>query len=489
VTWRVAAAGYLLLAVAWALGNPVSAAPDEPQNAVKAYATATGQLRGAPYASPVRDPNDPREAWFRRSGRVFDLPPRLVPPTNTRCYAFDPRKPASCQDAPAPPRAPGDIVGGTQLARYLPVLYAPAGIAFASAPSYDDGIRRARLANAVLFAFLVGWALRLAGRRAGVGVAIAVTPMVVFLSASVSTSGLEAAGGVLLWIAALRAFTPARRSRVEPWVATAVGGAVVALGRGVGPPMVVAVVALAFVVSLDSGRFRQLPGTWRRELPESAAGWGALAALALAVVAGAAWTVLAMPHPPLDLGVARDHLGEAWRAMPEQLRESVGVFGWLDTRLSDTVYGAVGAVVAAAVIVAVAVDRTWRALVLVAIAIGAVALDIAVAVLIEAQIGYGMQARYVLAFAVGIPIVAAWLLARRRALPGAAVAATFAAAGALHVVAFVTNANRYDVALMPELAIAVAGAVLLAASGVLRLGEPDGGVDATAADEHLEVQV
>lgn len=488
MSWRLAAGGYLLLAIAWALGNPVSAAPDEPQNAVKAYATATGQLRGAPYASPVRDPNDPREAWFRRSARVYDLPPRLVPPTNTRCYAFDPHRPASCQDEPAPPRAPGDIVGGTQLARYLPVLYAPAGVAFASASSYDDGIRRARLVNAVLFALLVGWALCLAGRRVGAGVAIAVTPMVVFLSASVSTSGLEAAGGVLLWVAALRAFAPARRSRVEPWVAMAVGGAVVALGRGVGPPIVVTVVVLACLLTAPNGAFGQLPGAWRRQLADRRV-VVALVALVIAVVGGAVWTVLAMPHPPLDVGVARDHVGEAWRAMPEQLREVVGVFGWLDTRLSDTVYRVVGVVVAAALIAAVAVDRTWRAIVLVAIAIGAVVLDIAVAVLIEAQIGYGMQARYVLAFAVGIPIVAAWLLTQRRALPTAVVAATFVAAGALHVVAFVTNANRYDVALLPEVAPAVAGSIMVAASGLLRLGEPDGGVDAAAADEHLEVQV
>ncbi len=481
MTWRLAAAGYLLLAVAWALGNPVSAAPDEPQNAVKAYATATGQLRGAPYASPVRDPSDPREAWFRRSGRVYDLPARLVPPTNTRCYAFDPHMPASCQDEPAPPRSPGDIVGGTQLARYLPVLYAPAGVAFASASSYDDGIRRARLVNALLFAVLVGWALRLAGRRAGAGVVIAVTPMVVFLSASVSTSGLEAAGGVLLWIAALRAFAG---DRTEPWVAMAAAGAVVAHGRGVGPPMVVAVVAIALLLA----RFGDFGSLWRTQLTETPARV-AVAVLALAVVGGVAWAVLAMPHPPLDLGVARDHLGEAWRAMPEQLREAVGVFGGLDTRLPEPVYRVAGAVVVAAVIAAVAVDRAWRALVLVAIAIGAVVLDIAVAVLIEAQIGYGMQARYVLAFAVGVPIVAAWLLARRRALPGPVVAATFVAAGALHVVAFVTNANRYDVALMPQIAIAVGGAVLLGASGLLRLGEPHGGVDAASADEHLEVQV
>lgn len=489
MSWRAAAAGYLLLAVAWALGNPVSAAPDEPQNAVKAYATATAQLRGAPYASPVRDPSDPREAWFRRSGRVYDLPARLVPPTNTRCYAFDPHEPASCQDEPAPARAPGDIVGGTQLARYLPVLYAPAGVAFASARTYDGGIRRARLVNAVLFAFVVGWALRLAGRRGGAGVVLAVTPMVVFLSASVSTSGLEAAGGVLLWTAALRAFSGAARPRhVEPWVAMAVGGAVVALGRGVGPPMVVAVVVLAWLLTAPHA-FDEFGGTEHAQLGKSRGWVVALVALALAVVAGVAWTVLAMPHPPLDLGVARDHLGDAWRAMPEQLREAVGVFGWLDTRLSNTVYGAVAAVVVAAIIAAVAVDRTWRALVLVAIAIGAVVLDVAVAVLVEAQIGYGMQARYVLAFAVGVPIVAAWLLARRRALPTAVVAATFVGAGGLHAVAFVTNANRYDVALLPELAIAVAGAVLLAASGVLRLGEPDGGVDIRPADEHLEVQV
>jgi hypothetical protein len=489
VSWRLAAAGYLLLAFAWALGNPVSAAPDEPQNAVKAYATATGQLRGAPYASPVRDPDDPREAWFRRSGRVYDLPPRLVPPTNTRCYAFDPHAPARCQDEPAPPRAPGDIVGGTQLARYLPVLYAPAGVAFASASSYDDGIRRARIVNAALFALLVGWALRLAGRRAGAGVAIAVTPMVVFLSASVSTSGLEAAGGVLLWVAALRAFSGSGRRGAEPWVAMAAGGSVVALGRGVGPPMVAAVVVLAWLVAAPDAGFGHLRRVWHVRLAESRGRGAALVVLALAVVGGVAWTLVAMPHPPLDLGAARDHLGDAWRAMPEQLREVVGVFGWLDTRLSESVYRVVGAVAAAAVVAAVAVDRARRALVLVAIAIGAVVLDIAVAVLIEAQIGYGMQARYVLAFAVGVPIVAAWLLARRRSLPAPVVAVTFVAAGALHVVAFVTNANRYDVALMPELAIAIVGAVLLGASGLLRLGEPGRGVDATAADEHLEVQV
>lgn len=477
------AGGLLVLTIAWALANPPSASPDEPANFVKAYATATGQLRGERYTSPARDRDDPRERWFRAAGRIYRIPPRLVAPPNIRCYAFDPAKTAACTTAPAPPRAEGDVVGGTQMGAYEPFLFAPAGLAARGGSSYVDALRRARLAGGLLCAAFFAAACVLAwdrGRRplALAAVPIAVTPMVVFLSASVTTNGVEVASAVAWWVAMLAVIDRRDAGGARaPAAVLAVAGTVLALSRLLDPVFIAASVV---VVVLAFG--------WAAARAAARRASVALALVAAGCAITLAWDVAVMPHPDTTLGAAGRALGPSWRAVGDQAREWVGVFGWLDTRLPGWAYPLGWALLGAPAAAALAgTARRWRqAGALILLAVGIVVADLAVATLIEAPIGYGTQGRYVLALAVGLPLLGGWL-ASGGLPPGAARMLTvllgLGAAG-LHLLGFVANARRYAVGVhgpwLPPwhagwappggtamwLAVAAAGAALVGAGAV-----------------------
>ncbi len=145
-------------------------------------------------------------------------------------------------------------------------------------------------------------------------------------------------------------------------------------------------------------------------------------ALAIGAVLGAAtvsiggWQVVygsSFGFGPSGLGVAaRDVFGQS-RLLVDQ---SVGVFGWLDTRLPTVVYLAWLAVIAGLVVGALIVG-SWRSrasMVLLALGVMAAAIAIQGFVLGPARLsGQLIQARYVMPCALLLPLVAGEILTRR----------------------------------------------------------------------------
>jgi hypothetical protein len=95
---------------------------------------------------------------------------------------------------------------------------------------------------------------------------------------------------------------------------------------------------------------------------------------------------------------------------------------------------------------------------LLGLAVIVVLADIGIATVIEAQIGFGMQARYILPLAVGLPMLAGEFLHRHRHRPevrrgyrmtarleGRIRVVSFAVVAFLQLVAFVANLHRYIV--------------------------------------------
>ncbi|MGH9153398.1 MAG: DUF2142 domain-containing protein [Acidimicrobiales bacterium] len=490
--WAAALVGgcFALLCAAWAGANPPGASPDEPSHLVKAYASGTGQLEGRPYpADIVLD--DPRSTeWFRATGRSYLVPAEVAPPESAQCYAFDPDATPACQrlDPPAT-RAGDEVLTPTHLGTYNPALYVPAGLAARTADSFSSATSRARWVNAAMSAGLLAAAALLVRRRGALalaGFALAATPMVVFLSASVNTNGIEAAAAVCVWAGATRIIRQPGEVSVGPWVAVGVAGSVLALSRPLGAVILAAIVVVS----------RLLAGPeWRRLLRRSRRLVLAGGAAAAAFVFSAAWAVLVMPSPDLDIGLAARTLDDAVLGLPNQARQLVGIFGWNDTTMPLVAYVlALGAVAALGVAALRVGDRRDR-LALAGLAAAVVIADVAIAVLIEAQIGFGMQARYVLPLAVGFPLLAAEIVGTRTGGDGGsvppwrAVHALFAAAGVLQGVAFLTNAHRYavgrsaswappwesrwspDGGLLPWLALVVVAVIGLVAVGpLMRLG-------------------
>ena len=132
------------------------------------------------------------------------------------------------------------------------------------------------------------------------------------------------------------------------------------------------------------------------------------------------------------------------------MRDFIGIFGWNDTLMPMPAY-VLGTVLLAGVgVFALKVGTLRERVTLISLAFAAIGLDLVLAVFVEAQIGFGMQARYIMPLAVGLPLLAGDILqmhAERLRPKGARrfLAAAYGGAAVLHLTAFVANQHRYAI--------------------------------------------
>jgi hypothetical protein len=441
------AIGFILLGLAWAGANPPGASPDESAHVVKAYATADGQLRGEPYEADTSGMTPLNAAWFREVGRSYRIPKRVAPPETIQCYAFDRNRTADCQVFPATTDT-GTALVPTHFGTYSPALYFPLGAVMQGAHDYRSAEWRGRLVALVLSGTMVSWAALLLARRGEgwiplAGLALAATPMVVFLSASATTSGIEIASAICFWAALLRIARQPECQSGWPWAATAFSGGVLALSRPLDAVLIVTILATVILL-VGADRLRQRASFDRRK--------AALASVALAtcVAASALWSLIVTPHPSIDLRLAVGSLDDAIRDSPNQLRQIIGIFGWNDTAMPQVVYLIALSLLAAVTVGALIVGSRRERLAIGVLATSIVTIHLGIAVLVEAQIGFGMQARYVMPLIVGLILLSADVLEQHRTKLPASVASyglavAYVGSSLLQLVAFTTNAHRYAV--------------------------------------------
>lgn len=416
VVFVVAAVLFAAMGSLWAVATPLFAVPDEPDHAVRAIATWTGDPSGEKVVV------DGIPVVRYRVPTPYELANPIA-----GCSAFQPDL-APCGPAFVPTGRHVSVDSTAGL--YPPLFYRLVGWAGALWPG-GRGMYVMRLVQVAACAVLIGVAAVSSVRqRRGnlplVGVAFAVTPMVLFLTGSVNSSGLEAAAAIALWASLLSLLRPTEPVLLRPegpggpdgfarWLperwpdaAAALGSGTVLIATRTFSPGFAAVICGVALVSAPGITPRVL--LRRRDLLATFVGLGVVAfAAALLVVRSGQFDHPAVGgrplegiETPLSVGLGYQELG---------FRQMIAVFGWLDTGTAQLSYYAWILGGGALVIGALLVGR-WRRITGVALALLAtVALPIASNWGQAETSGFVWQGRYGLPIAAGIPILAALTIA------------------------------------------------------------------------------
>ena len=277
------------------------------------------------------------------------------------------------------------------------------------------------------------------------GMVVAVTPMAVFLAATLNPSGLEIMSA-LAFVSALIRLTrdeADHRSARWSWTVAAVSGVVLALSRTQGP--VWAALCLATIIPI--GGVRKFLRTTLEDKR-----WSAPASIAVlvAILLNRLWERVYGPQLPFDPTPLVSSISQGIAQLPAVLREQVGVFNYLEVSMPLLAYGLWGALAVALVTTALLVgSRRQRLHLLLAIG-AALTLPVLLVATTMRHTGFGLQGRYVLSFSLVVPLLAGEILVRRydrlRALDAAQLFLPFAlVAGFVQFVAWWTNARRFAV--------------------------------------------
>lgn len=441
VRWLAVGALLFGLGALWSLAVPLMASPDEPSHVVRAAAVARGQLSGTP--------NDAPQSVDRPGvGTLVRLPSDFADALALpNCFAFDRDQPADCQDDDLP--APGpEVLVETFAGQYPPLYYALVGwpsLFLSAGPS----IVAMRLVSAAVSAALLTWAAyRLStarGNRAGLwGLAVAVTPMCLFLAGTVNPAGLEISAAVAFWAACLVLVSRDGPVSTAALVQAVVSGALLITVRATGPVWALAIVVVVLVAA-PAGR-------WRELLRLPSARWLGAAA-AVAVLASVGWlathgsvvTTRGLYPQFADLATALlGILGDGFG----YLQNMIGDFGWLDAPAPPLTFVGWYLALGALLLPAVAAARPTRQRVALGLlVVGVAAAPIALQLPTIVDTGLIWQGRYALPVAVGVPMLAALLLRVDATEAGEAhrrtARATVPVLLVAHVAAFWWGSRRY----------------------------------------------
>jgi hypothetical protein len=438
------------LAGLWALTNPVFASPDEPTHVIRADALDHGQLTGDEQRGRLNEEFRP----VRDSVRVVQAPEIYRRAAGPPCFAFE-KGVAACFGFEGSSRDTGVL---TYAAEQPPAYYSVAGIVSWVRSPGAGTVYLMRFLTALMTGAFVATAITALRRAASptllaVGVALAVTPMVLFMSGSVNPNGVEIGAAIALWVCGLVLVSTAGTPVDNRLVAAAgIAGCTLALSRQLGPlwlgVIVLTVVSLSNRVALQ----RLARSGWVRL-------W--LLLVLACVVFQVAWGAIVRPRDatlvdraPADLStleVVQDSIG----ATLQWYREMVGWFGWLDTPAPIITWLLWTALIAFLVFVAIAWADRRRVTVLLAVLAGVVVVPIVIETTPYRATGTFWQGRYALPLAVGVPILAAFALAssdrgRELVTPRFALTAGIAV-GVAQFLAFGQNLRRYTVGYDGEL--------------------------------------
>lgn len=427
--------GWTLLTIAWLVGNPPFASPDEGDNYVRAAGISDGHLLGSPAPSVQIGVTPAQRAWTRQATRAVLMPAGLAMPPG--CFELDPHISARCLTREVAP--PGRVVQVTSVGTYQPLPYLVPAAVLRIADSPFAALRWARLPGALMALVLMGLGVALVRDpsedvRALLGPLTAITPMVLFCGATFTGSGLEISAGFAYACGLLRI------SRGPPpawaWVAFGIAGAVLCLSRSASPLWAVVVACLPVALSGRRVVAARLRGGGRPAM-------AACGLIALAAITNRVWETAYGPHlllgtHALALGV-RNGLEQWARAAPEL----VGGFDYLEFRLPVWL-----PLLWLAILLTlggfawrVATERQRRTMA--GAAVVAVFLPVVFYVGFYRRTGFGLQGRHMLPFEVALPLVVGELVYRRSArLPAALIPILAAAAGSVQFVAFWLNARR-----------------------------------------------
>ncbi len=396
--WWTSFAIFAILGLAWVLATPLFAAPDEPAHVVRAASVGRGELIGrtVPKAQQV--------APFGNAAVIVTAPGIYQNGGNVACLAFQRDTTGDCLNLVGTRH---EIHEMTYVGHHPPAYYAGVGFFSRVLRPGAGQVYLMRALGMLVIAALLASALESLRRTlipmwAGTGLAIAMSPMVLFLAGTVSPSGVEIGAAIGVWVHGTVLAQEATDS-VDPKLVDRLGIAacLLVLSRALSP-LWLGVLGLVMLVLVTRAGLLALAKSHRVWI------WGG--ALAVCSAFQAWWYVYGQPlshfvgTPVHESGRAllQTSLGKSG----EMLREMVGVFGWLDTRAPGVTFLiwvlALGGI--AALALAVASARFVIAL------LAATVVTVVLPVIVEAagahEAGFIWQGRYSLPLAVGVPIIA-----------------------------------------------------------------------------------
>ena len=305
------------MSLCWIFATPIFGAPDEPAHSIRAYSVAHLEILGRENKKDDLEVDAPL-GYSKTGGSIT-------------CYAFIELIPASCEHVSNDTKI---VPLTTAAGRHTPFYYFAAGLPTLLLQN-GKSVFLMRLVSALITAFFVAASVaslrRLRQARAAcLGLAVALTPLVWFVSGTVNPSAAEIAGGLGLWAAggvlALRG--SGTRSTAVLVRRAALGAIVLCLSRQLGPAWLL---ATAFVLAIAAG----WEGVKRIWASRSARLWGiGVAAAALATLL---WNFIVKPVQPRGGDDERQHVGcRAGSRWPTRStgtrRSSDGSVGWMPRR-------------------------------------------------------------------------------------------------------------------------------------------------------------
>jgi hypothetical protein len=432
--WMLTMLGLGLLVAAWVVVNPVSAAPQEPTYVVRSL-QAVGGLAST----------------------------RLLPPQP--CFAHRPERTAACLAS----ALPATNLHGAGAGVIAPFLTLPVGLIERVAANGYQATYLARALLGLICVLLLGTAARVLSRWGPwslTGLVVAATPMLVFLSSTATTVGVETCAALCFGASLLACYQRGEGfGTLFPLVAS---GVLLALARPAG----VAFMLATIIITLPLLRAPR----WRGVRP----------LLALLVVGAASalevsWSLGHQPHRAVTRSALVDGLHTVLSMPGSLLNLQVGIFGWQDTLPPALLFAAweLMAGFLAAVGLAVGERRLRLALVL------AVVVSIGLAVGLRAVVvspDWDLSGSYLLPTLAMVALVAGVALERSSLRPRLDTLLLGVGAAILQLVALWYEGRRYAVGRngplffppvagwappggwWPWLVLAAVGAVLLALS-------------------------
>ncbi|WP_030232415.1 DUF2142 domain-containing protein [Streptomyces sp. NRRL S-350] len=399
--WAVAFAILFALSASWSLSTPIGGSPDEHAHLVRAAAVARGQVEGREVMVPHVVGGI--EGRFAETGVELPRIYQDLKDVNT-CYVFKSEKSASC--APTLKETPGTTLVTTAAGRYHPAYYFAVGwpslLVHGEAAFYLMRLMSALICSALVASAVVSAAEWRRRSFTLLGVTTATTPMALFTFGVVNPSGPEIAAGILVWSAGLPMLMSPDPHLLNRRLARLGVGALVLISIR---PLGLIWFAGALFFGLLLARKGALAGVLGRKATWL---WGALAVVA----AGAAllWSsghpdnsVIDTPSDLTPLTAARKTFDNGLLYM----KQMVGYFGWLDAEPPAATLLVWCGVVIALMLFALCYARLRDTLAIVGVLVGIVVIPIAAQAMQARQLGMIWQGRYLLPFAVGLPIMAA----------------------------------------------------------------------------------
>ncbi|HEV2640971.1 MAG TPA: DUF2142 domain-containing protein [Actinocrinis sp.] len=388
-----ALAVYVALSAAWSVCTPPGASPDEPSHLIKAAATARGEITGTPGFLTQSLRQGPTE----QPVRYYEVPDAYK--QLNLCWGDpnrDCRKPVRHSDA--------TVLAPTTAGHYNPIYYAAVGW-----PSLifrgEDGMYLIRLTSALLNSLLLAAACTIAARLrrpafALAGLAAATTPMVLFLNGVVNPNGIEVSSAVLAWTAALAMTVQPDRDQFRGrMLALGIGLAVLANARPLGFEWTAAILAGSAVVARRGALTAIVRDRFTWLVGGCAAG---------PMLFGLWWTLAHSDNAKVPYVTDNAFVPAARSALEltqYYIDDMIGVFGWLDTYSPAVTYLLWSGILIMLMVLACTLGRRRESAAVLGLLLGVVFIPVLAQGMQAKNIGLVWQGRYLLAFAVGLPLL------------------------------------------------------------------------------------